>query len=90
MPVTVRIPSPLRRHTDGAATVEVEADTVREVISELDAAHDGIAERLLDDGELRRFVNVFVQDEDIRYQDGLDTPVSDGVVVSIVPAVAGG
>jgi sulfur-carrier protein len=90
MPVTVRIPSPLRRHTDGAATVEVEAGTVREVISELDAAHNGIAERLLDDGELRRFVNVFVEDEDIRYQDGLDTPVSDGAVVSIVPAVAGG
>lgn len=91
MTATVRIPSPLRKHTDGAATVEVEAADVRGVIASLSEAHPAITERLLDeDGELRRFVNVFVRDEDVRYQDGLDTAVGDGDVVSIVPAVAGG
>lgn len=91
MPATVRIPSPLRKHTGGAAQVQVGATDVRGVISELEDAHPGLAERILDeDGELRRFVNVFVRDEDVRYQDGLDTNVSDGDVVSIVPAVAGG
>ncbi|MGH3442905.1 MAG: ubiquitin-like small modifier protein 1 [Nitriliruptorales bacterium] len=91
MTATVRIPSPLRKHTGGAATVEVEGADVREVIAKLARAHPDITERLLDeDGELRRFVNVFVRDEDVRYQDGLDTTVGDGDVVSIVPAVAGG
>ncbi len=88
---TVRIPSPLRKHTGGAAQLEVEATDVRGVIAELEEAHPGLAERILDDdGDLRRFVNVFVRDEDVRYQDGLDTAVSEGDVVSIVPAVAGG
>lgn len=91
MPATVRIPSPLRKHTDGAAQIQVSATDVRGAISELEDAHPGLAERILDDeGELRRFVNVFVRDEDVRYQDGLDTTVNDGDVVSIVPAVAGG
>lgn len=91
MPATVRIPSPLRKHTGGVAQVQVAASDVRGAISELEDAHPGLAERILDeDGELRRFVNVFVRDEDVRYQDGLDTTVSDGDVVSIVPAVAGG
>jgi molybdopterin synthase sulfur carrier subunit len=88
---TVRIPTPLRKLTDGEATVEVAGDDLRTVVQNLDAEHPGIGERLLDDaGELRRFVNVFVRDEDVRFQQGLDTEIADGDTVSIVPAVAGG
>lgn len=91
MAVTLRIPTPLRNLSDGAATVEVEASDVRQAIAGLEQAHPGFVERLLDDeGNLRQFVNVFVRDEDIRFQKGLDTPVADGEVVSIIPAVAGG
>lgn len=91
MAVTVRIPSPLRKLTDGAAQVDVDARDLRGVIGELESAYPGFEERLLDEsGQLRRFVNVFVRDEDVRFQDGLDTEVADGEVVSIVPAVAGG
>lgn len=91
MAVTVRIPTPLRNLTDGQAAVTVEGSTVRDVVAALDSAHPGVGERLLDeDGDLRRFVNLFVRDEDIRFQDGLDTPVGDDEVVSIIPAVAGG
>jgi sulfur-carrier protein len=88
---TVRIPTPLRNHTGGAATVQVEGATVREVLASLDQAHPGIGGRLLDDdGEIRRFVNVFLEDEDVRFSTGLDTPVPDGATISIIPAVAGG
>jgi molybdopterin synthase sulfur carrier subunit len=88
---TVRIPTPLRKLTDGEDTVTVAGGDLRTVFANLQAAHPGIGERLLDDaGELRRFVNVFVRDEDVRFQNGLDTEVADGEVVSIVPAVAGG
>lgn len=88
---TVRIPSPLRKLTDGQAEVEVEAADVRTAIKALEARHPGIGDRLLDeDGELRRFVNVFVRDEDVRFQEGLDTPVGEDDVVSVIPAVAGG
>ncbi|MHB1518169.1 MAG: ubiquitin-like small modifier protein 1 [Acidimicrobiales bacterium] len=91
MSVKVRIPTQLRPLTGGAGEVEVDGSTVGEVLKALDAAHQGLAERLLDDnGELRRFVNVFVSDEDVRFLDGLSTPVPDGETVSIVPAVAGG
>lgn len=91
MSATVRIPTPLRTATGGAATVDVDGGTVGKVIADLDAKHPGIGERLLDEsGELRRFVNVFVDDEDVRFQQGLDTPVADGATVSIIPAVAGG
>lgn len=91
MNVTVRIPTPLRKLTDGAGEVVVEADDVRGTVAALEAAYPGFAERMLDDdGNLRRFVNVFVRDEDVRFQDGLDTAIDDGDVVSIVPAVAGG
>jgi sulfur-carrier protein len=86
-----RIPSALRQLTEGVPKVEVEATDVRGVITRLEERHPGFAERLLDDaGELQRFVNVFVSDDDVRFQQGLDTPVSDGDTVSIVPAVAGG
>ena len=91
MPVTVRIPTQLRELSGGAAEVSADTGTVGEVLAALDGAHPGFAERLFDDkGDLRRFVNVFVADEDIRYLDGVATALPDGTVVSIVPAVAGG
>jgi sulfur-carrier protein len=89
--VVVRIPAQLRALTGGAGEVRVPAGTVRQVIDSLEAAHPHLQERLLDDdGALRRFVNVFVADEDVRFLDGLGTAVEDGQTVSIVPAVAGG
>ena len=91
MAATVRIPTTLRPLTGGAATVEVTAGALADVIKALDAAHPGFGDRLLDDeGKLRRFVNVFVDDDDVRYLDGLATNVPDGQTVSIIPAVAGG
>jgi len=91
MSVTVRIPTQLRELSGGAAEVSAEGATVADVLKDLEARHAGFGERLFDDrGELRRFVNVFVADEDIRFLDGVDTPVADGATVSIIPAVAGG
>jgi len=91
MPITVRIPTQLRTLSGGAAEVAVDGATVDAVLKALDAAHPGFAERLFDEqGNLRRFVNVFLADEDIRFLDGVGTPVADGQTVSIVPAVAGG
>lgn len=91
MAVTVRIPTQLRELSGGASEASLEGSTVAEVLKALEAAHPGFGERLYDDtGGLRRFVNVFVADEDIRFLDGLDTPVADGETVSIIPAVAGG
>lgn len=89
--ITVRIPAQLRTLTGGAGEVAVEGVTIGEVLKALDAAHQGFAERIFDDnGGLRRFVNVFLDDEDVRFLEGLDTPVSSGQTVSIIPAVAGG
>lgn len=89
--VTVRIPTQLRPLAGGNAEVGVEGTTVAEVLKALEAAHPGFQDRLFDEGgKLRRFVNVFVADEDIRFLDGLDTAVPAGSTVSIVPAVAGG
>jgi molybdopterin synthase sulfur carrier subunit len=91
MSVTIRIPTTLRTLTGGASQVEVEGSTVGEVLGALDAAHPGFADRLFDEsGNLRRFVNVFVADDDVRYLDGVGTAVPDGETVSIIPAVAGG
>ena len=91
MSVTVRVPTTLRTLTGGASEVSVEGSTVGEVLQSLEGAHPGFVERLLDDaGGLRRFVNVFVADDDVRFLEGLDTPVPDGETVSIIPAVAGG
>lgn len=91
MSVTVRVPAQLRPLTGGASELAVPAGTVRELIGAVEAEHPGIEARLLDEqGALRRFVNVFVAEEDVRYLDGLDTDVDDGTTVSIVPAVAGG
>jgi molybdopterin synthase sulfur carrier subunit len=91
MSLTVRIPTQVRTLTGGAGEVQVSGSTVGEALTALDAAHPGLAERLFDDaGNLRRFVNVFLTDEDVRFLDGLATPVADGQTLSIVPAVAGG
>ena len=87
----VRIPTPPRSLTDGQNTVDIEAPTVGALVQNLDAAHPGFAERLLDaKGELRRFVNIYVNGEDIRYHAGFDTELSSSDEVSIVPSVAGG
>jgi len=89
--VSVRIPTPLRSATGGVAEVAVDAVTVRELVEDLERQHPGIRARICEEtGEIRRFVNVFVGDEDIRFLSGLDTPLADGVQVSIIPAVAGG
>ena len=91
MAVTVRIPTTMRPIAGGASTVAVEGSTLGEVLKALDSQHPGFADRLFDEaGALRRFVNVFVADDDVRYLDGLNTPVPDGETVSIIPAVAGG
>ena len=91
MSVTVRLPSQLRVLVGGSAEVAVEAANVRDAIAAVEALHPGLAARVLDDaGEIRRFVNGFVADEDVRFLEGLDTALSAGSVVSLVPAVAGG
>jgi sulfur-carrier protein len=91
MAVTVRIPTILRSYTGGAAEVSAEGATLAEVIDALESAHPGIRARVLDDaGKLRRFVNVYVNDDDVRFADGLGTETKDGAAISIIPAVAGG
>ena len=91
MAVTVRIPTTMRPISGGASSVQVEGSTLREVLAALDAAHPGFGERLFDAaGDLHKFVNIFVADDDVRYMKGLDTPVAAGDTVSIIPAVAGG
>jgi len=91
MAVEVKLPTLLRAHTDGAATVNADGATVGEVFAALTARYPGLAGSLVgDDGALHRFVNVYKDDDDIRYLDGLDTKLVDGDVISILPAVAGG
>lgn len=90
MAVTVRIPTTMRPLTGGDKQVSVEPGTLHDIVNALEAAHPGIADRLIDEDGLRKFVNVFVDDDDVRYLDGLDTKVADGLTVSIIPAVAGG
>ena len=90
MPVTVKIPTQLRAATDGEAEVEVEGATVGEALDAVFDEHDGLRDRITEDGDLRRFVNVYVSGEDIRFRDGLETAISDGDEVTILPAVAGG
>jgi sulfur-carrier protein len=89
MPV-VRIPTVLRKHTDGQPKVEASGATVREAFDDLIANNPGLADQLLDGGEVRGFINVYVDDEDIRYVRGLDTAVDDSTEIAIMPAVAGG
>ena len=89
--VTLRIPTPLRSSTDGQSTVEVEADTVDTALRALVDRYPDLADNLYDDGdELRQFVNVYVGDEDVRFGDGVETPLEPGDEVSIVPSIAGG
>jgi len=91
MSVTVRIPTILRTYTGGQAEVTAEGTTLAEVLADLEKNHQGISARVLDDsGKLRRFVNVYVNDDDVRFADGLRTPTPEGAGISIIPAVAGG
>ena len=91
MAITVRIPTPLRRVTDGHDKVDTEGETLRQLIDSMEGQYPGIKERLCDeDGNLRNFVNVYVNGEDVRFLDGIDSATGDGDEVSIVPAVAGG
>jgi molybdopterin synthase sulfur carrier subunit len=91
MPIKVRVPTPLRRFTGGVDEVVADGDSIRNVIEDLDRRHPGIRERLLDDsGELRRFVNVYLNGDDIRFLNQLNSKVKDGDDISIVPAIAGG
>jgi MoaD family protein len=88
---TVRIPTPLRKFTDGKEEVPARGATVGDLLADLDRNYPGIKARICDDsGEVRRFVNIFANDEDIRFLQNLDTPVKDGDEISIVPAIAGG
>jgi molybdopterin synthase sulfur carrier subunit len=90
MAIIVRIPTPLRTLTGGAASVDVEAKNVRDMVEALEKNHPGLKERLMDEKGVRRFVNLYVGEEDIRFLDGLDTELKDGDEVSVVPAIAGG
>ena len=90
MAVTVKIPTQLRAATGGLSDIEAEGATVGDVLDSVFASHADLRERITQDGDLRRFVNVYVGGEDIRFQDGLGTAVADGAEVTILPAVAGG
>ncbi|WP_035846431.1 MoaD/ThiS family protein [Kitasatospora azatica] len=91
MSATVRIPTILRPYTDGAAEVTAEGATLAEIVADLEKNYAGISARILDDtGKLRRFVNVYVNDDDVRFAEGLATEIKDGAGISIIPAVAGG
>jgi molybdopterin synthase sulfur carrier subunit len=91
MPVVVRIPTPLRSVTKGAAEVQAAGDTVNDVIQDLDRQYPGLRERLVEDGgQIRRFINIYVNQEDIRFLEGAKTTLKQGDEVSIVPAIAGG
>jgi sulfur-carrier protein len=91
MSVEVRVPTVLRKHTGGEKAVRGQGSTIREVLGDLENQHAGLSEALLDDqGGLQRFINMYLNDEDVRYLEHLETPVRDGDVISILPAVAGG
>jgi MoaD family protein len=90
MSVEVSIPTILRTHTGGEKRVSADGATLQAVISDLESNYSGISQRLVDNGKLHRFVNIYVNDEDVRFSGGLDTAISDGDSVTILPAVAGG
>ncbi|WP_020386973.1 ubiquitin-like small modifier protein 1 [Kribbella catacumbae] len=91
MSVSVRVPTILRPYTQGASEVSVDGSTLSEVLESLDTSYPGIKSRVLDEsGELRRFVNIYVDNDDVRFSEGLQTSIKDGGQVSIIPAVAGG
>jgi MoaD family protein len=90
MAVKVQVPAPMRQHTEGKSEILVSGTSVKEVLDNLGVSYPGITGRLFDNGQLRRFINVYVNNEDIRYLDNLATPIKDGDEVAIIPAVAGG
>ena len=90
MPIDVKIPTILRQHTGGQKVVSGDGRTLADLLSDLDSRYAGLADRLVEDGALRRYVNVYVNDEDVRFLDGLTTPLKDGDTVTVLPAVAGG
>ncbi|WP_024756379.1 MoaD/ThiS family protein [Streptomyces exfoliatus] len=90
MAIEVRIPTILRTYTDGEKAVQGSGDTLAHLLADLESRHTGIEARIVDDGKLRRFVNVYLNDEDVRFLDGIDTKLTDGDSVTILPAVAGG
>ena len=90
MAIEVRIPTILRTYTDGAKLVEGSGASLAEVLADLETRYTGIHERIVDEAGLRRFVNVYLNDEDVRFLDGINTAVADGDVVTVLPAVAGG
>ena len=89
MAIEVRIPTILRTYTDGAKAVEGKGDTLADLLTDLESRHAGIRERIVDGDELRRFVNVYLNDEDVRFLDGINTKLADGDSITILPAVAG-
>jgi len=91
MSIQIRVPTPLRKFTAGAEAVTAEGATVGALVDDIERRHPGIKEKICDDaGKVRRFVNIYINGEDVRYVDGIKTPVKDGDELSIVPAVAGG
>jgi molybdopterin synthase sulfur carrier subunit len=90
MSIQIHVPTPMRPHADNRAVVDVEGTTVQGVLNELGKRYPALRQRLFENGQVRRFVNIYLNDEDIRYLDNLDTGVKDGDSLSIVPAVAGG
>lgn len=90
MSIHIHIPAPLRQHVDGQDSVAAQGATVKEALEDLGRRYPAITDRLLDNGQVRRFVNIYVNEEDIRYLANLDTPVKEGDAISILPAVAGG
>jgi len=90
MAVKVQIPTPMRQHTEGQGTVEVSGTTVQGVLEALGQKYPGLTARIFENGQVRRFVNLYLNEEDIRYLDSLSTPVKDGDELAIIPAVAGG
>jgi sulfur-carrier protein len=90
MPIRVQIPAPMRQHTDGLTVVEVAGATVQAALDAVAGKYPALAQRLMENGQVRRFVNIYLNDEDIRYLDNLQTATKDGDELNIVPAVAGG
>lgn len=90
MPIRIHIPTPMREHTQGQAVVEAAGTSVQSVLDDLGKRYQGITQRIFENGQVRRFVNVYLNDEDIRYLDNLATSVKEGDQLSIIPAVAGG
>ncbi|GIW81066.1 MAG: MoaD family protein [Gemmatales bacterium] len=90
MAIRIHIPTPMRQHTDGNAVVEVSGETIQAALDALGEKYPAITQRVFDNGQVRRFINIYLNDEDIRYLDNLETAVKDGDEVSIIPAVAGG